>query len=442
MSRRRTDARVDVSIPHERFTLANGLELLVHEDHSVPLVATNVWYRVGSKDERQGRTGLAHLFEHVMFEGSAHVPPGEFDNQLELVGGVNNGSTTTDRTNYWITVPSGALEVALWLESDRMGFLLEAMTQEKLDIQRDVVKNERRQSYENRPYGLAFETMLESLYPEGHPYQHPVIGSMDDLGAATLDDAKTFFTTYYAPGNASLAVAGDVHTDEVVSLVERYFADIPTGPPVPAVHAEPARILREQRRVLEDRVHLPRLYIAWRSARQYTEDDAVMEVLAGVLGGGKTSRLYKRLVYEERVAQDVSAFQNGSQLDGSFFVVVTAKPGVGLGHLEEAVREEIARLTRDGVEEEERARTLNHIESEMVRMLERAGGFGGKADRLNEYLVFAGDSGYVTRDLQRYQTVTKEAIAAAGTRRLVEANAVILSVVPHEWPDLSVPARS
>jgi zinc protease len=208
------------------------------------------------------------------------------------------------------------------------------------------------------------------------------------------------------------------------------------------VQAEPARIARDQRRVLEDRVHLPRLYIAWRSARQYTEEDAVMEVLAGVLGGGKTSRLYKRLVYEGRVAQDVSAFQNGSQIDGSFFVVVTAKPGVGLGPLEEGVREEIAGLTKHGVQEDERVRTLNHIESEMVRMLERAGGFGGKADRLNEYLVFAGDSGYVTRDLQRYQAVTREAIAESATRRLVNASSVILSVVPHDWPDLSAPRPS
>jgi zinc protease len=401
----------------------------------------NLWYHVGSKNERPGRTGLAHLFEHVMFEGSAHVPPGEFDTQLESVGGVNNGSTTTDRTNYWITVPTGALEVALWLESDRMGFLLEALTQEKLDVQRDVVKNERRQSYENRPYGLAFETILESLYPEGHPYRHSVIGSMTDLSAATLEDARDFFRTYYSPANASLAVAGDVSADAVHALVERYFGEIERGPEVPTVMPPDATLARPHRRVLEDKVHLPRLYVAWRSARQYTDEDGVMEVLAGVLGGGKTSRLYKRLVYDQRIAQDVSAFQNGSELDGSFFVIATAKPGVSLERLEEGIRAEVLRLAQDGVQAEERSRTLNHIESEMVRALERLGGFGGKADRLNEYLVFAGDSGFVTRDLQRYQRVRAEDVADAARSRLVDACDVVLSVVPHEWPDLAAPER-
>ena len=437
-----TRPALDVSIPYERFTLPNGLSVLVHEDHSVPLVASNIWYHVGSKDERPGRTGLAHLFEHIMFEGSAHVPPGEFDNHLESVGGVNNGSTTTDRTNYWITVPAGALEVAMWLESDRMGFLLEALTQDTLDVQRDVVKNERRQSYENRPYGLAFETILSALYPEGHPYRHPVIGSMEDLTAATLEDAKEFFRTYYAPGNASLAVAGDVSTSEVVTLAERYFGEIPRGPGLPSVAVRESGLAEEQRLVLEDRVHLPRLYVAWRSARQYTEEDAEMEMLAGVLGGGKTSRLYRRLVYEERVAQDVSAFQNGSELDGSFFVVVTAKPGVALARIEQEVREEVARLAREGVEAEERVRTVNHIESEMVRALERLGGFGGKADRLNEYLTFAGDPGYVTRDLSRYQAVTTERIAAAARRRLDDVHAVVLSVVPRGETELAASVRS
>jgi zinc protease len=432
-----TEPGLDVGIPHEGFTLPNGLRLLVHEDHSVPLVAVNLWYHVGSKDERPGRTGLAHLFEHVMFEGSLHVPPGEFDNQLESVGGVNNGSTTTDRTNYWITVPTGALEVALWLESDRMGFLLESLTQHKLDVQRDVVKNERRQSYENRPYGFAFETILESLYPDGHPYRHSVIGSMRDLSAATLDDARDFFRTYYAPGNSSLAVAGDVDAGDVHELVERYFGEIPRGPQVPLLPRPDVPLTRSQRRVLEDRVHLPRLYLAWRSACQYTEEDGQMEVLAGVLGGGKTSRLYKRLVYEQRIAQDVSAFQNGSELDGSFFVIATAKPGVQLAQIEQAVREEIARLADEGVEQEERSRTLNHIESEMVRALERLGGFGGKADRLNEYLVFAGDSSFVTQDLLRYQRTTAEDVAQAARRRLLAAHDVALSVVPHEWVDLA-----
>jgi zinc protease len=428
---------LDVRIPHERFTLDNGLEVLIHEDHSVPLVGVNLWYHVGSKDERPGRTGLAHLFEHLMFEGSAHVPTGHFDRHLESVGGVNNGSTTTDRTNYWVNVPASALELVLWLESDRMGFLLEAMTQEKLDVQREVVKNERRQSYENRPYGLAFETMLRGLYPEGHPYRHQVIGSMEDLEATTLDDARRFFRTHYAPGNASLAIAGDVSTASAVRLVERYFEGVPAGPPVSGPDSADLRMPAERREVLEDRVHLPRLYMAWHSARRFTEEDATMEILGGALGGGKTSRLYRRLVYDERIAQDVAAFQNGWEMDGSFFVIVTAKPGVRLDPLERAVREEIAGLGDEGIDDEERVRTVNHIESGMVRALERVGGFGGKADRLNEYLTFTGDPAFVARDLARYQAVTGRRVAEAGARRLVEAPGVILSVVPHEWPDLA-----
>jgi zinc protease len=428
---------MDVSIVHQRVTLGNGLDVLVHEDHSAPLVGVNVWYHVGSKDERHGRTGLAHLFEHLMFEGSAHVATGDFDHHLESAGGVNNGSTTTDRTNYWVNVPASALELVLWLESDRMGFLLEALTQEKLDLQRDVVKNERRQSYENRPYGLAFETILQELYPVGHPYRHPVIGSMHDLSQATLEDCAQFFRAYYAPGNASLAVAGDVSTDAVLRLVERYFGGISAGPVIPVGAAEPVALGAERRLMLEDRVHLPRLYMAWHSARHYSQEDAVLELLAGVLAGGKTSRLYKTLVYEERIAQDVSVFQNGCELGGTFFVVVTAKPGVRLGTLEERVREELGRLVDHGVHEDELVRTLSQIDSEMVRALERLGGFGGKADRLNEYLVFAGDAGFGSADLARYHAVTVDRMVEVASARLLRASGVTLSVVPHEWTDFA-----
>jgi len=430
---------VDVGIPHQRFTLSNGLNVLVHEDHSAPLVGVNLWYHVGSKDERQGRTGLAHLFEHLMFEGSAHVPSGQFDRHLESAGGVNNGSTTTDRTNYWINVPAGALELALWLESDRMGFLLEALTQEKLDVQREVVKNERRQSYENRPYGLAFETLMAALHPEGHPYRHSVIGSMEDLAQATLEDARAFFRTYYSPANASLAVAGDVSTAEVMRLVERYFGPLSGEREVARPTAPEAGATEEKRLVLEDRVHLPRLYLGWKSAPQYTGEDAALEILGSVLAGGKTSRLHQRLVHGERIAQDVSAFQNGCEIDGSFLIVVTAKPGVGLEALERVVREEVERLAEDGVSHDERVRTFHQLESGMVHALERVGGFGGKADRLNEYLVFTGDSDFVRGDLERYRSVTESDVAEAAGRRLVDQAAVAVSVVPYEWTDLAAP---
>ncbi|MBW3534624.1 MAG: phosphoenolpyruvate carboxylase, partial [Gemmatimonadetes bacterium] len=335
---------MDIDIPFTGFVLQNGLNVIVHEDRSLPLVSVNLWYHVGSKNERPGRTGFAHLFEHVMFEGSAHVEGGAFDHLLESAGGVNNGSTTTDRTNYWENVPSNALELALWLEADRMGFLLDAMTQEKLDVQRDVVRNERRQSYENRPYGLAFETVLAALYPPDHPYHWPVIGSMEDLAAATLEDVREFFRTYYAPNNASLAVAGDVDAREARELVERWFGDIPPGPPAPPVLVPEGGLETDGRLVLEDQVSLPRVYLAWRAPRQFTREDAVLELLASVLAEGKGSRLYRRLVYGERVAQDVSAFQHGGEVDGSFFIIVTARPGVGLQELERAVREEAARV--------------------------------------------------------------------------------------------------
>ena len=428
---------MDVSIAHERVVLPNGLTVLIHEDHSVPVVGVNVWYHVGSKDERVGRTGFAHLFEHVMFEGSAHVPPGQFDRLLESAGGVNNGSTTTDRTNYWVNVPKSALELVLWLEADRMGFLLQAMTQEKLDVQREVVKNERRQSYENRPYGLAFETLLGELYPAGHPYRHPVIGRMEDLSAASLDDVNAFFRTFYSPGNASLAVAGDVSTAATLRLVETYFADIPAGPAIPLMAPQPVALGGSPHEVLEDGVHLARLYMAWPSPPHYTPEDAALELLAGILAGGKTSRLYRRLVYEARLAQDVSAFQNGCELAGSFFVIVTAKPGVGLEGLEAAVRAEIARLVEEGVSDDERLRTVNQIESGMVRALERVGGFGGKADRLNEYLFFAGDPAFVARDLARYRSVDGREVLDVANRRLCLSPAVALSVVPHGRRELA-----
>ncbi len=341
--------RVEVYIPYTQFTLANGLNVIVHEDHSLPVASVNLWYHVGSKNEKPGRTGFAHLFEHIMFEGSAHVPEGDFDNLLEAAGGVNNGSTSNDRTNYWENIPANALELALWLEADRMGFLLETMTQEKLDLQRDVVKNERRQGVDNQPYGKAFETVYENLYPADHPYHWPVIGSMDDLTAATLDDVKAFFRTYYAPNNASLAIAGDVRVSRVRELVGKYFGDIPSGPPIPAVEVPDATLDADRPVVLEDAVQLPRLYVAWHAPKVFTDEDAALDVLASVLTEGKSSRLYKRLVYDEQIAQDVSAFQDGQELGGTFWIIATAKPERGLERIATAIREELDRIVSGGV---------------------------------------------------------------------------------------------
>jgi len=434
--------RATVDLPFVAFTLPNGLRVIVHEDRSVPLVAVNIWYHVGSKDERPGRTGFAHLFEHVMFEGSANVPEGKFDELLEAAGGNNNGSTSVDRTNYWETVPSSALELALWLEADRMGWLLPAMTQEKLDGQREVVKNERRQSYENRPYGLAWERILAELYPSGHPYRHPTIGSMADLDAATLEDVKDFFRTYYAPNNASLAIAGDVDADSVRVLVERYFGEIPPGPPVPRVEAPPARLEATRYLVMEDRVQLPRLYMAWHTPAIFKEGDAELDVAGSILAGGKVSRLYRKLVYEEQLAQDVSAGQDSKLLGSTFYVVVTARPGVGLAQLEAAVRAELAAMATQGVEPRELERAKNKIETAYVDALQRVGGFGGKADRLNLYLFYAGDPGYVEEDLERYRRLTPSAVQEAVRRYLVDAPAVVLSVVPEGRQDLAAKEAS
>ena len=429
--------RVEVHIPYTQFTLRNGLNVIVHRDASLPVASVNVWYNVGSKNEKPGRTGFAHLFEHIMFEGSANVPEGDFDNLLEGAGGTNNGSTSVDRTNYWANVPANAVELALWLEADRMGFLLETMTQEKLDLQRDVVKNERRQGVDNQPYGRAWETVSAALYPPDHPYHWPVIGSMEDLSAATLDDVKAFFRTFYAPNNASLAIAGDVREEEVRRLVERYFSDIPAGPPIPEITFPDPSLDADAVLVLEDAVQLPRLYVAWHSPKGYTDEDAVLDLLASVLAEGKNSRLHRRLVFEEQVAQDVSAFQEGNALGGTFWIIATARPDVPLERLAAAVREEVARVAGEGVANQELQRALNGVETGFVRSLERVGGFGGKADRLNEYHFMVGTPGWVRHDLARYQRATEGALAGSAARWLAGKPAVWLSVVPQGRTELA-----
>jgi zinc protease len=420
---------VDVALPFREHRLDNGLRVIVHEDASTPLAAVNVWYHVGSRNERPGRTGFAHLFEHLMFEGSAHVPAGRFDELLEAAGGSNNGSTSQDRTNYWETVPASALELALWLEADRMGWLADTMTQGKLDAQRDVVMNERRQVYENQPYGLAHETILAALYPPDHPYHWPVIGSMADLRVATLDDVLAFFRTYYAPGNASLAVAGDVRADEVCALAERYFGDVPAGPAVPAVVPPPIVTGPERRIVLEDDVQLAQLHVVWRAPAAFAPGDAEHDVAAHVLAYGKAARLYRRLVHDLELAQEVTAFQDGGQLGSAFTVEVTARPGVGLAGIEAVVREEVAALAESGPSARELERARNVIETEFVDALRTVGGFGGKADRLNMYAFHTGDPGWVGADLRRFQQATAAGVAGALQATIGHAP-VVLEVVP------------
>ena len=428
-----------MDIPYTKHTLENGLDVLVHEDHTCPIVAVSVWYHVGSKNERPGHTGFAHLFEHLMFEGSQHHDQGYF-RPLQAAGAAVNGSTNTDRTNYWEVVPTNALDLALWMESDRMAYLLPALTQAKFENQRDVVLNERRQNYENRPYGLAGMALLAALYPPDHPYHWPTIGAADDLRAARLDEAHQFFKTYYHPGNASLAFAGDVDTDHAIALAQRYFEEITRGPVVPPVDV-PDTVAPpdgEARLVLEDRVELPRLYLSWRTPALFAQGDAELDLLADILASGKASRLYRLLVHDRRIATDVAASQNSGELGSFFYVVATASPGHDLVELEQVITEELGRLLSDGPRPTDLERSVAQVEASFVYRLETVGGFGGKADQLNAYNVFVGDPGFFERDLARYHGASATTIQAAASTYLSRERGVTLSVVPRERPQLAV----
>ena len=422
-------------IRYERYTLPNGLEVILHEDHSVPLVAVNTWYKVGSGDELRGRTGFAHLFEHVMFMGSQNVPVGEFDKLLEAAGANNNGSTWRDWTNYYEWMPSNALPLALWLDADRMGWLLPTMDQSKLDLQRDVVKNERREGVDNAPYGLAEETIYAALYPASHPYSWDVIGSMADLSAATLDDVKNFFRTYYAPNNATISIAGDFQPDSVKRWISRYFGAIPRGPTLPPrPTVPPVTIVRDTFMVLEDQVQLPRLYNAWHTVKLFHPDDAPLDVLAYTLAGDKNARLYKRLVYELQVAQDVSARQQSSKLDGDFHITVTPKPGQTPTAMAELVNAEITRIIREGITDRELERAQNTFRA---GALDNLASVVGKADRLNLYNYVAGTPGYVQEDAARYDRVTTADVRRVAERYLGQPR-VVLTIVPEGQRNLMV----
>ena len=424
-------------IAFEKYTLPNGLEVILHEDRSVPLVVVHTYYKVGSADEKPGRTGFAHLFEHIMFMGSENVAVGAFDQMLEAAGATNNGSTNTDRTDYYEQMPSNALPLALWLDADRMGYLLPTMDQAKLDVQRDVVKNERRQRVDNVPYGRAFETIGKALYPPSHPYSWSVIGSMEDLSAATLEDVKEFFRTYYAPNNATMVISGSFDADSAKAWVSRYFGDIPRGPAMPARPAPaPVTLAADTFLVLEDRVQLPRLYEAWHSVPLFSPDDAALDVLAYVLAGDKNARLYKRLVYDMQVAQDVSAFQNSGKLAGSFWVIITPKPEQAPARMAELLQEEIDAVIARGVTAEEMARAKNSIRA---NFLDRLASVLGKADQLNLYNYFAGTPDYVRQDAARYEAVTAADVQRVANTYL-RRNRVVLTVVPEGKADLKVSA--
>ena len=429
-----------MTLSYTKHTLANGLDVLLHEDRSCPIVAVNLWYHVGSKNETPGHTGFAHLFEHLMFEGSQHYDRGYFQ-PLQGAGATLNGSTNADRTNYWEVVPTSALELALWMESDRMGYLLPALTDAKFSNQRDVVLNERRQNYENRPYGLAPMAMLAALFSPDHPYHWTTIGEIADLNAVQLDEVQAFFRRYYHPANASLALAGDIDAEDVLALVRTYFEDLEPGEPVDTVRAD-AALSSDVRIYFEDRVELPRLYLAWLTPAMFAPGDADLDLGTDLLANGKTSRLYRRLVFEERIATDVSAAQNSREIGGYAQLTATAAPGHSLGELERVILEEIARLATDGPTDDEIQRGRVQAEAQFMFRLQTVGGFGGKSDQLNAYNVFLRDPAYFDRDLQRYQAVTGDLLKQAIARYLDPARRVTLSVVPQGRAALAAPGSS
>jgi zinc protease len=424
-----------INVNTQTIRLPDGLTVVLHRDTTTPTIASNIWYYVGSAREIPGRTGFAHLFEHIMFEGSKNVPEGKIDEWFEAVGGSPNGSTTQDRTNYMQSFSSNALDLALFIESDRMGFLLDAMSPASVDGQRDVVKNERRQSYDNQPYGLADQVLTEAIYPPSHPYSWPVIGYMDHLSNATYDDVANFFRKYYTPNNATLVLAGDLDTAQARIAAQKWFSDVPRGENVPAVSPEPPVIDATQKLMLEDRVQLPRLYMRWVTPAAYKDGDAALTAVGRLLSGGKNSRLYKRLVYDLQIASDVGASQNGSKFNGEFQIVATAQPGHTLDELDRVIREELQKLASEPPTAEELQRIVNQYEVSFLDRLERV---AGKADQLNEYLFYTGTPDYFNQDLARFRNLTPQDLSAAAARWLDADHRVMLSVVPQGKRELGI----
>ncbi|MBA3318832.1 MAG: insulinase family protein, partial [Gemmatimonadales bacterium] len=418
-----------IDIPFTRHVLPNGLTLIVHEDHKAPIVAVNVWYHVGSKNERPGRTGFAHLFEHLMYNGSENYDK-DFFGPLQQVGGTDvNGTTNEDRTNYFQNVPTNALDLVLWLESDRMGHLLGAVTQARLDEQRGVVQNEKRQG-ENEPYGRVWDFLTPRVFPASHPYSWTTIGSMDDLSAAKLDDVKAWFQTYYGAANAVLVVAGDISPDQVRAKVEKYFGDIPAGPPTARQEQWVAKRTGSQRGVMYDRVPQSRVYKVWNVPGWGSADAESLYLIGNLLSTGKSSRLYRRLVYDEQIATDVSAYGDLREIGGLFVIEATAKPGGDLTKVERAVDEELARFLAGGPTPAELQRVKTGFRADFVRGIERIGGFGGKSDVLAQGEVWAGRPDFYKTRLQRVAGATAAQILGAANRWLSDGD-YTLEVLPY-----------
>jgi len=431
-----TDGEID--IPFERFVLDNGLTVIVHEDHKAPIVAVNVWYHVGSKNEQPGRTGFAHLFEHLMFNGSEHYNHDYFQ-AIEPLGATDlNGTTNNDRTNYFQNVPTSALDVVLWMESDRMGHLLGALDQARLDEQRGVVQNEKREG-ENQPYGRTGITITENTWPAGHPYSWSVIGSMEDLNAASLEDVQEWFRAYYGAANAVLVIAGDIDTQAAREKVEKYFGDIPSGPPVTKHDTWIAPMIGSHRQIMQDRVPQPRVYKVWNGPQWGSEDGTYLDLVTDVLAAGKTSRFYKRLVYDEQIATDVAAFVSLREIAGQVQIRGTAREGVELADVERALDEELSRFLTEGPTATELQRVKTQYRARFIRGIERIGGFGGKSDVLAQNEVYAGDAGFYRTTLQRVASATADDLRQAAVRWMGDG-AYVLEV--HPFPTYGTMASS
>ncbi len=408
--------------------LKNGLEYILYQDKSIPLVSVNIWYKVGSAYETKGKTGLAHLFEHMMFQGSANVLKEMHFRYIQEAGGTLNGSTSSDRTNYYEKLPANNLELALWLESDRMGFFLPALTEEKLNNQKDVVKNERLERYDNQPYGLAWELLITNLYPENHPYSWSTIGFLKDIESYTFEDVKNFFQKYYSPNNACLVIAGDFEKDNAISLITKYFEPIQPFDnnhkinfPVPSLKEN---IFIQQK----DNVQLDRIYLAWHSDFIYGLNDAPLEVVSDILSGSKNSRLYKKLVFDLQIAQDVTAFQYSGKFGGHFMIISTARPGINLDRLKEVILNEINELIKNGVSPRELEKSKNGIKAHFIYSMQN---LDTVADYLNHYNYYLNEPNSFEFDLNRYNKVDndtiKNAVALYLTKPFVE-----LRITPKE----------
>jgi zinc protease len=419
-----------VSLPFEKYTLANGLEVILHEDPRTPVVAVNVWYHVGSKDESPGKNGFAHLFEHVMFQGSRHVEEDTFFKYLEAAGASDrNGTTNTDRTNYYETVPANQLELVLWLESDRMAFLLDHADQKTFESQREVVKNERRQNYENSPYGLVRQFVQAEVYPKDHPYHLLTIGTPEDLDAATLTDVRTFFRTFYVPNNATLVIAGAFDKERTKSLVEKYFGPIVKGAKPPVITSAPMPKLSGQKRLdVEANVKLARVQLTWPTPKMFAAGDADLDVLSHVLAMGKSGRLYQRLVHDMQIVQSVYSYQSSSQLGSEYSIVATIKEGKSADDVLKVIDEELDKLRKEAPKESEVKRAKTQLIAQMVFGMEKV---TARANLLNHYNQVAGDPGFFSKDLGRYQAVTTASVKKATEDFLPKERRILTVVTPN-----------